>query len=222
MNDFDNKEEIREIKNVPSKTIFVEEPKRPQGNDASSLKDYFYFASTNGLVLYPGSERPITLKQLDFCFGEDTALEHDFESGDKQPLKEDFFKMELNQPNGRLLTWNEKKGEALVEKYLNLLKNAKKALYISCHGDSYDDETGGQFWGLSALDVAYGADRVVKSAIKEGYDLIIMTSCNPDGLPLEIETTNEKRPIIMRFNTDNSYQIPKNINPIVIVPSITT
>lgn len=203
-----------------SREFFIEEPKRPQDNSASNLKDYFYFASTNGLVMYPGSEKPIKLNQVDFCFGEDTGLEYDFLQGGKKPLTEVDFLQELNQPNGRLLTWDSEKGDILVEQYIQLLANSKKALYISCHGDSYDDGKEGKFWGLDALDMAYGADRVIKSAVNEGYDLIVMTACNPDGLSLEIEKSSDKRPIIMRFNTDNSYRIPKNIEPIVVVHAI--
>jgi hypothetical protein len=63
-------------------------------------------------------------------------------------------------------------------------------------------------------------DKIVNAAVKEGYDLIVMTSCNPDGLPLEIENSTSKRPTIMRFNTDNSYHISKGKNPIVVIPAI--
>ena len=134
-------------------------------------------------------------------------------------LKKEYLYSELMSPVSRLLTWNEKKGRLLSDEYLNLLRGAKRVAYVSCHGDTYGDDND-RFWALSLIDAAFGADRVVKAIIDTArYDLIIMTACNPDGLPLAAEAEGQKRPTIIRFNVTNDYDIPEHVEPIKIIPN---
>lgn len=199
--------------------ISVTEPHRPQGSDALKIRDYFYTALTSNLTLFPQSEVPLVLPPIDFYFGGDTLLERILLSNDMKLVPENALVQELVSPVNRLLTWDDVKGQEIAKTYYDLLRSAKKIAYVCCHGDTYGEE-GDKFWALATLDVAYGADRVVGALIKEDYDLIVMTACNPDGLPLAVETANVNRPTIFRFNVTNDFNIPKNIDPIKIIHAV--
>lgn len=134
-------------------------------------------------------------------------------------LSIDSFRSEFMQPLWRLMNWNGEEGMKLMQLIIDRFKNAKHAAYISCHGGTYGEE-GDQFWGLSTIDVAYGADRVLKAFTSRDYDLIFMTACNPDGLPLEVGKSTTKRPKVIYFNVTNQWWMDDNNKPISIIEAI--
>lgn len=202
-------------------SFLVDVPHRPQGADATTAGDYFYVTRTDGLVLFPMSSSPIKLPPIDFYFGANTFLENILEENGTGAIQADDFLSEIVNPTSRLLTWDRSKGAEIGDQYKELLRNAKKVAFISCHGNTYVQEEK-KHWVLMGLDVSFGADRVMRAIVKEGYDLVIITSCNPDGLPLAIENEDGLRPAIFRFNYINSFtDVPKNIEFAKVIPPIT-
>lgn len=208
----------------------VQEAKRPQDQEAATINEYFNISKASGLVLWPGAEHPIKLPPIDFCFGsgEDLSLPYIYENENEQKgLSPGDLTREINEFISRIRSWNEEDmeggGEFLKDQIINLIESAHKIAFVVCHGGTYNDEEG-QTWGLYALDMAYGADRVMRALQQEGYDLVIFNACNTDGIPFQVEKEDKPRPAIIRFDTDNSREIirdlPKDKSPIKIITAI--
>lgn len=201
--------------------VDILKPKDSENPEASVIEDYFNVGRTNGLTLFPDHHSPIVFEEIDFYFGEDTLLGRGLLDSGGNKLRIDIFRTEFMQPLVRLMNWNGKEGEKLMQSIIDRFMNAECTAYISCHGGTYGEE-GDEFWGLSTTEnVAYGADRVIKALIdSRDYDLIFMTACNPDGLPLEIEQSNTKRPTIIYFNVANQWGVRDDKKPITIIEAI--
>lgn len=193
-------------------------PRRPQDNTAKIPTDYFYALENVALTMWPASERPLPLPSIDFYFGSNVLLEHFFLEGQGKITRFQLLN-ELMQVPTRLHNWNNARAGELEQRFWDTIAGANKVAYVSCHGDSYESAEG-MFWTLTALDVAYGADRVVRSLIAQNkYDLLVMSACNPHALPLAVESNQATpRPTILRFNMMNNFLLEGDEDPIVIIP----
>ena len=197
----------------------VQAPDKPPDSSAKKITDYFFAVKDVAVTMYPLSERPIRLPSVDFFFSPQMLLHHHYEEG-KGRVQRTHLLTELNSTPSRIYNWQNENAPLLKDKFLEQLKEGKKIAYICCHGWTYG-EPEDKWWGLATTDeVAHGADRIVRALIAEDkYDLIVITACNPDGLPLAVEESDEPHPKIIRFTMNNSFQMIGDEEPITFIPA---
>lgn len=186
-----------------------------------TINNIFYQASISGEILYKiGQEKPepSQIPQLNFFFDDDNSLFYEMNQ-QENTVPTDYFPMLIADLFSVLYNWNEEKGADLVSKIDEILKRAKKPAIVVSHGDTFG-EKGDEFWGIFGVnDIQISADRVLEKIMqKDDYDLIVLFACNPDGIPLGVESSNARRPLIIRFNMDNSFDILEDSDePIVVI-----
>lgn len=201
--------------------VAVVKPVENTDPETITVDNMFCVATLPADFLFDSSEtKPSQIPQLDFYFGDDTLLAGEAESSDG-PVKTKFFAMEYFGLKNRLMAWNDEKGIEIFNRITEMIKRSKRVAVIDAHGDTYGDE-GDEFWAISGYgDNSYGADRVMRSLLKKDYDLVLLFACNPDDLPLGLESGDERRPAIIRFTLDNNFDIPEEVDqPIKFIESI--
>jgi hypothetical protein len=201
----------------------VEVPHLPQDENAQKLSDYFYVVRTDDLVLFPGSDTPLDMPPIDFFFGSNVFLERVLKNNKDGTIEAKDLLDAIGSTETRLINWRsgtEGEGPKLAERWNDKIRKAKRVAYISAHGGTAEDSAG-SFWAIRAINIRYGADRIMEAIIAERkYDLVVFDACNKDDIPLVVENNGKPHPDIIRFAMTNEFTLVGEKNPVHFIPEL--